>query len=221
VIEPRNVYSRGQEDIPQRGESRRFASAGRQQSWTRYGECRGHHRGLRAGHAAIGVTRELGRATCLLEHIPGVGDRVTKGPGVVGGFHSTMSPLGTPQTHGSRQGIGKASDKRSPRKGQRAVVAAQSTGEGGEVWPKRPTGGKAPSGRASAGGGRQGRDIELTNPDNSTPVDCMRAAAALLEEPYACIAHVRVCGGAGWVTTGSTRQLTPYSLRSAPAFGRS
>jgi putative tryptophan/tyrosine transport system substrate-binding protein len=28
----------------------------------------------------------------------------------------------------------------------------------------------------------------------------------LLEEPDALIAHVRVCGRAGWVTTGSTRQ---------------
>src|SRR5712691_1544391 len=82
-----------------------------------------------------------------------------------------MSPRGTPQTQGSRQGIGTASDKRSPRKGQRAVVAAHSTDEGGEVRPKRPTGGKAPSGRASAGG-RQGRDIELTNPDHGRPVDC-------------------------------------------------
>src|SRR5438309_2205347 len=34
------------------------------------------------------------------------------------------------------------------------------------------------------------------------------------EEPYAFIAHVRVCGGAGWVTTGSTRKPTP------PAFAR-
>jgi hypothetical protein len=199
-----------------RGESRRCARAGRQQSWARYGECAGHHRGLRAGHAARGGTRERGRATCLLDHIPGVGDRVTTGPGVVGGFHSAMSPLGIPQTHGSRQGIGKASDKRSPRKGQRAVVAAHSTGEGGEVWPKRPTGGKAPSGRASAGG-RQGRDRALTNPAHGRPVDCMRAAAALREEPDACMAHVRVCGGAGWVTTGSTRQATANSLRSSLA----
>jgi hypothetical protein len=43
------------------------------------------------------------------------------------------------------------------------------------------------------------------------------------EEPYALIAHVRVCGGAGWVTTGSTRKLTASSVRScvAPASSRS
>jgi IS1 transposase len=35
------------------------------------------------------------------------------------------------------------------------------------------------------------------------------------------MAHVRVCGGAGWVTTGSTRQATASSVRScvAPASG--
>jgi len=33
-----------------------------------------------------------------------------------------------------------------------------------------------------------------------------RVADALPEEPDALIAHVRVCGRAGWVTTGSTRQ---------------
>ena len=69
-------------------------------------------------------------------------------------------------------------------------------------------------------GGNQGRDCELTNPDTSMPVDVRRVAEALLEEPDAFIAHVRVCGGAGWVTIGSTRQPTLYSLRSASAFGR-
>jgi hypothetical protein len=41
------------------------------------------------------------------------------------------------------------------------------------------------------------------------------------EEPDEFIAHVRVCGGAGWGTTGSTRKPTAYSLRSylAPASG--
>ena len=44
------------------------------------------------------------------------------------------------------------------------------------------------------------------------------------EEPDAFIAHVRVCGGAGWVTTGSTRKLTGKKLTlftssSALAFG--
>ena len=46
-------------------------------------------------------------------------------------------------------------------------------------------------------------------------VMCQRRAKTLApEEPEAFIAHVRVCGGAGWVTTGSTRNLTASSLRS-------
>ena len=32
------------------------------------------------------------------------------------------------------------------------------------------------------------------------------AETLVTEEPYALIAHVRVCGGAGWATAGSTRQ---------------
>ena len=82
--------------------------------------------------------------------IPGMGDRVTKGPGVDWALRPGHEPVWDTTNHGSRQGIGEASDTRSPREGQRAVVAAHSTGEGGEVRPKRPTGGKAPSGRASA-----------------------------------------------------------------------
>jgi hypothetical protein len=50
-----------------------------------------------------------------------------------------------------------------------------------------------------------------------------RATETLVtEEPDAFIAHARGCGGAGWVTTGSTRKPTPDSVRSsvAPAIGR-
>src|SRR5262249_60951481 len=32
------------------------------------------------------------------------------------------------------------------------------------------------------------------------------AETLVTEEPYELIAHVRICGGAGWVTTGSTRK---------------
>jgi hypothetical protein len=40
------------------------------------------------------------------------------------------------------------------------------------------------------------------------------AETLVTEEPYEFIAHVRDCGGAGWVTTGSTRKPTAYSVRS-------
>ena len=84
-------------------------------------------------------------------------------------------------------------------------------------------------------GGRSSRSwcrpMACPHPGSSTPSDLamqgstvMRqsgAATLATEEQDACMAHVRVCGGAGWVTTGSTRKLTAYSLRSAPAFGSS
>jgi len=45
-----------------------------------------------------------------------------------------------------------------------------------------------------------------------------RGAATLAPEaPDAFMAHVRVCGGAGWVTTGSTRKATAASVRSCLA----
>ena len=55
----------------------------------------------------------------------------------------------------------------------------------------------------------------------STVMRQRSAETLVTEEPYAFIAHVRVCGGAGWVTTGSTRKPTTNSVRSclAPAVG--
>src|SRR5467141_4349128 len=128
--------------------SRRFPVAGRQQSWVRFGECAGHHRGLRAGHVFRGGTRELGRAICVLAHMPGVGDRVTKGPGVGWALRPGHEPCGETTNEGSTQGIGERATSEEPREGQVAVVASHSTVERGEVRPKRPMGGKATSGRA-------------------------------------------------------------------------
>ena len=92
-------------------------ATGRQQSWVRYGECAGHHRGLRAGHASTGVTRELGRAICLLAYNPGLGDRVTKSPGVVGGFHPATSPYRDTTNARKQARYREASDKRSDPRG--------------------------------------------------------------------------------------------------------
>src|SRR5262245_4165665 len=91
---------------------------GRQQSWVRFGECAGHHRGLRAGHGFTGGTRELGRAIGLLDERPGVGDRVTKGPGVTGSFRLATSPTGTPRTREARQVSGNERQAKDPEKGQ-------------------------------------------------------------------------------------------------------
>src|SRR2546427_645476 len=59
--------------------------------------------------------------------------------------------------------------------------------------------------------------ISAIEPLGTHQVQRSWAAGALHEEPDACIAPFRVCGGAGWVTTGSTRQPTPNSLRSCLA----
>jgi hypothetical protein len=48
----------------------------------------------------------------------------------------------------------------------------------------------------------------------STVMHQSRAGTLAPEEPEALIAHVRVCGGPGWVTTGSTRKSAAYSVRS-------
>jgi hypothetical protein len=72
--------------------------------------------------------------------------------------------------------------------------------------------------------------MSCPHPGLSTPSDLAmqgstvrrqsRADTLVTEEPDALMAHVRVCGGAGWVTTGSTRKATAASVRCAPAFSR-
>jgi hypothetical protein len=49
----------------------------------------------------------------------------------------------------------------------------------------------------------------------STVMHQSRAGTLAPEEPDEFIAHVRVCGGAGWVTTGSTRKPTPTASARA------
>src|SRR5215510_4690591 len=108
-------------------------------------------------------------------------------------------PVGETTNDGSRQGIGERATSEGPRDGEVAVVAAHSTEEGGEVRPKRPTGGKAPSSRASAGR-TQGRDFELTNPDHGRPVDC-GARVSLHGQQWFCLRNrmrdLRTSGSVG------------------------
>jgi hypothetical protein len=75
--------------------------------------------------------------------------------------------------------------------------------------------------RAERAVGRHTRET-LGSPIVSPDPHCtaVGVAEALLEEPYALIAHVRVCGGAGWVTIGSTRHLTASSVRSCLALSK-
>src|SRR5215510_7849197 len=72
----------------------------------------------RAGHGFTGGTRELGRAIGLLDEKPGVGDRVTKGPGVTGSFRLATSPTGTPRTREARKVSGNERQAKDPEKGR-------------------------------------------------------------------------------------------------------
>jgi hypothetical protein len=74
---------------------------------------------------------------------PGLGDRVTKSPGVGWARRPGHEPCGETTNEGSTQGIGERVTSEELREGQVAVVAAPSTAERGEVRPKRPTGGSA------------------------------------------------------------------------------
>src|SRR5437867_9923461 len=74
-------------------------------------------------------------------------------PVVSWGFRPGHEPYGdTTNTRKQARYRGGERQAKPPETGRAAVVAEHSTEEGGEVRPKRPTGGKAPSSRASAGG---------------------------------------------------------------------
>src|SRR5437867_4264585 len=61
----------------------------------------------------------------------------------------------------------------------------------------------------------QNRPQHLSGLSGSTVMRQSCADTLAPEEPDAFITHVRVCGGAGWVTIGSTRKPTPsaYGFR--------
>src|SRR2546426_12470765 len=81
--------------------------------------------------------------------IPGLGDRVTKSPGVPWGFRPGHEPSGdTTNTRKQARYRGGERQAKHPETGRAAVVAVHSTEEGGEVRPKRPTGGKATAGQS-------------------------------------------------------------------------
>ena len=125
-----------------RTQSRRFQSIGRQQSSSRQGKRTGHHRGLRAGHAFRGVTRELGRASRLLgNNGRSKGDRRNEHPGVWWPTRPAGEP--TPASAGrdtknnaSTQGTGR--EPKADRPGRtKAVVATHSTAGQGGTLPGR------------------------------------------------------------------------------------
>ena len=147
------MYSRGQLIGPgNRAESRRDPVSGRQQSCPRQGERAGPHRGLRAGHAFRGVTRELGRASRLLGAARREwGDRRNQHPG----GHRSTPAVGEPtlmqvrrdtNQRASTQGTGREPKANQPGR-TKAVVATHSTvGQGAGRHPVRKRGEPRPKG---------------------------------------------------------------------------
>ena len=153
VIELRKMYSCGQRiSLRKWTQSRRHALTGRQQSCSRQGKRRGHHRSLRAGHVFKGVTRELGRASRLLgSKGRSEGDRHNQHPGDYWPTRPADEPTSAQaerdtKTSASTQGTGREPKANQPER-TKAVVATHSTaGQGatsartrGELRPKGPT----------------------------------------------------------------------------------
>jgi hypothetical protein len=147
------MYNGGQQiSSGNRIQSRRYASAGRQQSGSRHGKRAGHHRGLRAGHVSKRVIRELGRASRLLgRNRRSMGDRRNQHPGVWRSTRPTNEPNSAQagrDTNKSTSNQGTGREPKAHRPGRtKAVVATHSTaGQGvilvrtrGEPRPKEPT----------------------------------------------------------------------------------
>ena len=122
-----------------RTQSRRFQSIGRQQSSSRQGKRTGHHRGLRAGHAFRGVTRELGRASRLLgSNRRKKGDRRNQHPGICWPTRPADEPnptqAGRDTNSASTQGTGR--EPKANRPGRTNAVVARNVPWGrGEPSP--------------------------------------------------------------------------------------
>ena len=82
--------------------------------------------------------------------IPGMGDRVTTSPGVaVGASTEPRADHGDHELRKQARYRGSERQAKPPETGRAAVVAVHSTGAGGAVRPKRPTGGKATAGQSN------------------------------------------------------------------------
>jgi hypothetical protein len=97
---------------------------------------------------------------------------------VRGASTRTRARTGDHKRPGARQGSGRERHATQPARDRMAVVASQSPEEGGEVRPKRPTGGKATSGRACSGLTHE-RDSALTKRVTTPPWHCWRGSRKL------------------------------------------
>jgi len=78
--------------------------------------------------------------------------------------------------------MGERAPSEATQEGQRAVVAEHSTGEGGEVRPKRPTGGKARPGRVRDWEER-GEGLRAYQPSQQIPGHRQRVAQLCASGP--------------------------------------
>ena len=105
-------------------------------------------------------------------HMPGMGDRVTKSPGVVWGRRPEHEPVWDSTNEPKRARYREASDKRSDLRW--AVWQSERSrvpGKVGNGGPKAPLEGRQR--RAARGAGQtDGRDVEITNRPTTTPAPC-------------------------------------------------
>jgi hypothetical protein len=153
VIEPRNEYSCGPEDNCS-------VQAG-QPKPTRWRERKAavpptvwQVDGIPPGSEESGAWHHRGNSGTWESHLSPCPrsrkSRGTGGPRALALADSSPLPANRAAGHKRREQTRYrgASGSEATREGQRAVVAEHSTDEGGEVRPKRPTGGKARPGRA-------------------------------------------------------------------------
>ena len=113
---------------------------GRQQFWRRYGESRGHHRGLRVGHVHTGVAWELERTVISLRRAPGRQAGIQEGQAQTGDL---LLPESDTNESRRAQGIGNRAECEENRDGEAVVLADHSTdgcktGKAGKVGNQDP-----------------------------------------------------------------------------------
>ncbi len=168
----------------------------------------GHHRGLRAGHACQGVTRELERAACFLAVNRNRGPE-TQRPWRCAVASTTQRAGNGTRNKGSRQGIGKRAKSEATRDGQAEVLAEHSTDGWREMSQSRTWGTEAQGTHGREGEAVHHAPLERTTEDTMrllpVPPDHQRIAEIFVlpgskvmhEEPDDLIGHVRICGGPG------------------------
>src|SRR5262249_48271919 len=105
------------------------------------------------------------------------------------------------------------------RDGQGVVLAAHSTGEGGEPRPKGPTGGKATPGITTSGG-TYGRDSGLTNRIHETPENCPAGQGLSGHGVQQCVARDRPGVLAGSLSPAPEEQCSRHGPRYGAAVRR-